>query len=279
MSARGSTRAGWPKVSSDPINLDHYSFKSAVRYLTMLRAWPQIEKLARTRRLERVEVDIFETGSPEGRWYPSALEDMASHLLVMLAYTKIGLENRCGEAPNSAQIVAKRQSFFQTLAQPLDYDLVQGRYRGFSGPSATYFAARIRLTSPNWADVPIVIRSGKRLRADIAVANIGFEDGRFLRVRVQPAPSLRLSTIYGNGAEVREVDQSLLADPDEPGPYARVLIELLRGEHAWFLTDVEAQIVREWLDALSQSALRRGLPLLPYDPGSFGPSHCDPGFI
>jgi glucose-6-phosphate 1-dehydrogenase len=263
----------------DPFNLDHYSFKSAVRYLTVLRAWPQIEKLARTCRPTRVEVDIFETGSPEGRWYPGVLEDMASHLLVMLAYTKIGLENRGGEEPSSAQIVAKRQSFFQALAQPLDHDLVQGRYRGFSGPSATYFAARVTLTSPAWAAVPIVIRSGKRLRADLAAVNIGFEHRRFLGVRVQPAPSLRLGTIFGDGAEARDIDQSLPIDPDEPGPYVRVLIELLRGEHAWFLTDVEARIVREWLDTLGQSALRRGLPLLAYDPGSLGPSHCDREFI
>jgi hypothetical protein len=178
----------------DPFNLDHYSFKSAVRYLTVLRAWPQIEKLARTCRPTRVEVDIFETGSPEGRWYPGVLEDMASHLLVMLAYTKIGLENRGGEEPSSAQIVAKRQSFFQALAQPLDHDLVQGRYRGFSGPSATYFAARVTLTSPAWAAVPSssgpANASAPILPPSTSVSNIGGFSG-FGSSQPRPSGSAR----------------------------------------------------------------------------------------
>jgi glucose-6-phosphate 1-dehydrogenase len=262
-------------MSAEPLNLDHYSFKSSVRSLTTLRAWPQIDELVRTCRPTRVEVAIFETGGAEGRWYPGALEDMASHLLMMLAYTKIGLENRGGEALSSAQIVAQRQNFFLAVAEPLARGLVQGRYRGFSGSTATYFAARVRLISPGWTAVPIVIRSGKRLGADVAAVNIGFEDRRFLGVRVQPAPFLRLTTSFGNGDEACDTDQSLPVDPDEPGPYARALIEILHDEHAWFLTDLEAGIVRKWLDAIAQSASRPRSPLLPYDPGSKGPSHCD----
>jgi glucose-6-phosphate 1-dehydrogenase len=262
-------------MSAELFNLDHYSFKSSVRSLTTLREWPQIDKLVRTCRPTRVEVAIFETGSAEGRWYPGALEDMGSHLLMMLAYTKIGLEHRGGETLNAAQVVAKRQNFFHAVAEPLDQDLVQGRYCGFSGSTATYFAARVRLISPGWTAVPIVIRSGKRLRADVAAINIGFEDRQFLGVRLQPAPFLRLTTSFGDGTEAREIDQNLPVDPDEPGSYARALIEILRDEHAWFLTDVEAGIIRKWLDAVAQFAPRPRSPLLPYDPGSLGPSHCD----
>jgi glucose-6-phosphate 1-dehydrogenase len=117
-------------------------------------------------------------------------------------------------------------------------------------------------------NVPIIIRSGKSLSADVATVRIWFENRQLIEARVQPDPVLRLVSIARNGAGARYVDENLVIDPTEPGPYGRVLVELQRGERSWFLTERESRTVRAWLSA----AGRCRPPLLPYDPGSIGPN-------
>ncbi len=154
----------------------------------------------------------------------------------------------------------------------------------------TFCALRLYIDSWRWAGVPWYLRSGKFLATTAAEVLIQlkpppqrlFDDsapanGRanYLRFRLSPDFVIALA------ARVKRVGQEFVGDQQEldllyeqsqeETPYARLLTDVMVGNGTLFTR--EDAIEAAW--AVVEPVLKTHHPVLPYQPGSWGPKKAD----
>jgi glucose-6-phosphate 1-dehydrogenase len=220
-----------------------------------------------------------------------ALRDVVqNHLLQVLGLI-------ASEPPSVADadgIRDKRVEVFRAMppADPQRY--VRGQYDGYrsvpgvspGSQTETFAALRLEIDNWRWSGVPFFIRAGKELPVLVTEVRIIFKPAPrlvFARltphpdelvVRIDPNPGADLVVQVkepGPEASLRTVDLSLtFADelPDPPGPYERLLGDVLRGEARLFVReDSEEQTWR-----IVQPLLAAPPPVELYARGSWGPA-------
>ena len=274
--------------------IDHFLAEQAVQNLLGLRfANRMLEPLWGREHIERVEIVWDETLTLEGRagYYDSAgaLRDMIqSHLLQVLCFIAMEPPSSLNERDLRDRKVDLLRAVRRLTPDEVGRDTVRARYTrgqigGRSVPSyvqekgvdpargtETFAQVELPIDNDRWAGVPFLLRSGKALRSDrfeIAVhfrapAHLPFDGsgtavGNVLRLRFEPADvtfSLTTNATGDLGAlHALDVTGSLPA-LDLP-PYARLLLDILRGENGLSIRDDEAEeswrIVEPILDAWS----------------------------
>lgn len=262
--------------------------------------------------VERVDIVFDETLGLEGRagYYDTAgaLKDMLqNHLLQMLAV--VAMEPPAGVDARS--LAARKADVLRAVRPPADMrrDTVRGRYiagtvdgrelpdytaeEGVEADRGTETYAEYTVTVENWrwAGVPFRLRSGKALGADrheIAiwfkpVPHLAFGSGAageeaarpgVLRLRLDPDGITLELNLNGAGdpfdLERRALDISL--PPPELSAYGLLLKELLAGDSALSISDVEAEESWRIVEPILAAWAADEVPLQEYPAGSDGPA-------
>ena len=286
---------------------DHFLAKQTVLNILGLRfANRMFEPLWGTEHLERVDIVFDEVLGLEGRagYYDTAgaLKDMLqNHLLQMLAL--VAMESPA--ALDARSLAARKSEVLRAVRPPADMarDTVRARYTaGTVGGrplpdytaeegvdpargTETYAEYTVTIDNPRWAGVPFRLRSGKALGADRheivlrfrPVPHLAFADEDpdpdVLRLRLDPDGVTIEVNLNGAGdpfdLERRALDIDL--PPRRLSAYGLLLQEMLAGNAALSISDVEAEeswrIVEPILGAWAAGAV----PLLEYPAGSDGP--------
>lgn len=287
-------------VEQQLYRIDHYLAKETVQNILTFRFQnPLFEGSWSGDRVSHVMITAAERIGIEGRvvFYEQtgALRDLIqSHLLQLLALVLM----KKPQSMTSDGIHAAKLAALQTIMPPrddhMDTQTVRGQYDGYTDevqqPASqveTFAAVQLHVDDPAWQDVPIFLRTGKKLTQKATEINIVFQRDDFggqnqLTIRIQPNEGIILQITvkkpgYENSTELAQMNfcygDELSTDHAEA--YRRVLIDALRGDRTLFATSSEVlecwRIIQPVLHAWEQDRS----PLADYKAGSWGPSSAD----
>lgn len=303
--------------------IDHYLGKETVQNLIAFRfANGLFEPVWNQKYVESVQLTVAESLGVGGRaaYYDQAgaLRDMVqNHMLQLVALTAmeppISVEAdairdeklkvlKSIRLPESAHEVAQTTVRGQYTKGTIDKQSVPG-YLNEPGVAAesrtpTYVAARLYLDTWRWANVPFLLRHGKRLAkrgTEIAIqfktpplalfrgTNICGTQANLLVIRIQPNEGISLhfgAKIPGAGMQLGSVRMDF--DYEQgfrqtiPEAYERLLLDALTGDATLFTRGDEVEASWRWADRVlaGWDNLPDDAPC-PYPAGSWGPPEAE----
>ncbi len=303
-------------AESQTFRIDHYLGKETVQNLMVLRFGNAIfEPLWRSPSIKSVQITVAESvgvGSRAGFYDGTgALRDMVqNHLLQLLCIVAM-------EPPVSLDPDAVRDEKLKVLRslRPMTVadvarDTVRGQYTSGNvggeraigylqednvpagSETETFVALRAHINNWRWANVPIFLRTGKRLaerRSEIVVEFAPLPYSLFpdaprqpvnrLLIRLQPEEHVQLQMMAkqpGSGMKLRPVAldldlQSALAGRRAEA-YERLLIDVIKGRLTHFMRRDELEAAWTWVEPIIDGWKSLGEKPRAYAAGSWGPA-------
>lgn len=290
--------------------IDHYLGKETVQNLMAVRFGNILfEPLWNAQYIDHIQITVAETVGVGGRgeYYDraGAMRDMVqNHLMQLLCL--IAMEPPSKYDPDAVR--DEKLKVIRALEPIAPHHIVRGQYdetdteqsyREDAGDpksrTESYIALRCQIANWRWANTPIYMRTGKKLKARASEIAVVFKDtphsifgeeagkhANVLRIRLQPNEGMTLQvTIKEPGpGGMRLVDVPLDMsfadalgdeDTDVPDAYERLIMDVIRGNQTLFMRGDEVEAAWAWTDPLINGwTARNDVPKL-YDVGSAGP--------
>ena len=284
---------------SQVFRIDHFLGKETVQNLLALRFGNGVyESVWNRGHIDYVQIDVPETlavGTRAGFYEDTgAFRDMVvTHLFEVLGFVAM-------EPPTSFSAKAlldETVKVFQAMAPLRAQDMVRGQYVGYrdepgvarDSDTETFVALRVGIEDWRWAGVPFYLRTGKRMAESRRLLTITFRDPprRMFDSVGDHGPNQVVFDLGDRGgicasflAKVPGPTMSLaparfrfdyddsFAGAHELEAYERLIHDALVGDRTLF-TRADG-IERLW--EVSAPVLDERPPVLPYEPGSWGPA-------
>jgi glucose-6-phosphate 1-dehydrogenase len=281
--------------------IDHFLGKEAAQNILAFRfANGLFEPIWNRDHIDHVQIDVPEILSVDDRveFYEAtgAFKDMVvTHLFQILGFMAMEPPT----ALESGAISEEKNKVFRSL-RPLDVtQVVRGQYSGYrdipgvapDSDTETFVALRCEIDNWRWAGVPFFLRTGKRLGGGERIISIAFREppksmfpeGSGVgtqgpdHLTFDLADSSKLSLSFygkkpGPGMNLEKLSLQFALhetgqDADILEAYERLIHDAMIGDHTLFNT--AEGIERLW--ELSAPLLENPPPVLPYEPGTWGP--------
>lgn len=284
--------------------LDHYLGKSGVQSILSLRRSNRVVNLLlRGSEIASIQLTVAESlGVTHRIGYfdqVGTIRDMVqSHLFQILALLTMALP--VDDSP--ASLHREKVGVLSALSfSGAAGSIVTGQYAGYrhehpdiaASQTETYVALRLGIDREDWFGVPLYLRTGKKLgRARRTAVTVEFkrlvgqdpaDQPNRLVLELQPEErlSLRLLRHQAEGLETQmtAADTSIACVGDLCLPeHAQLLLDVLRGDHAHFLSAEE--ILASWrlTDRILAHLREQGVQPVTYADGSMGPVEADAVF-
>jgi glucose-6-phosphate 1-dehydrogenase len=278
--------------------IDHYLGKEQVQNILYFRfANRFLEPVWSGRHVASVQITMSEDFgvSDRGAFYDATgvIRDVVqNHLFQVISI--LAMEPPAGHDPETL-----RNEKFKVLdaIRPIQpADIVRGQFQGYrdvkgvapDSKVATYVAMRLHVDTWRWGGVPFALRTGKCLPVTATEVLVEFKrppldvfrerepaGANYLRLRLTPDMSISL------GARAKKPGERMVGEPielyaahqsgDERPPYERLIGDAAEGDQTLFARQDTVEAAWRAVDA----ALDPGLPLHPYEPGTWGPAEAD----
>ncbi|HVY96673.1 MAG TPA: glucose-6-phosphate dehydrogenase [Solirubrobacterales bacterium] len=288
--------------------IDHYLGREAVQNLLALRfANGMFEPVWNRNHIDHVQIDVPETLSIEmrGSFYEEtgAFRDMVvTHLFQVLGFVAM-------EPPPSLSAKAlglEREKVFDSMSPLRPEDVVRGQYVGYreedgvapDSETETFVALKAYVENWRWEGVPFYLRSGKRMGQSRHLLTVAFAQPprrMFSLDCEQIVESFGHDHLTFELGDPGSISASFLAKV--PGPkmelgeahmhfsyadyfggtqaaldaYERLIHDVMIGDRTLFTSSTA--IERLW--EVSEPVIENPPPVLPYEPGSWGPPAMD----
>ena len=301
----------------DVFRIDHYLGKETVQNLLALRFGNSLfDPVWNSHHVDNIQITVAESIGVEGRgdFYAQtgALRDMVqNHILQVLCLVAM-------EPPASLEADTIRDEKLKVLRAltPITADnakknTVRGQYddgaingqpvRGFleeggfaeATNTETFVALRAGVHNWRWINVPIYLRTGKRLAERYSEIVVEFKKHPFslfaddqnhtpnkLVINIQPEESITLHTVIkkpglSRGIKLEPVELTLTADADKKQhyeAYERLLLDVFAGDQTLFMRGDEVEAAWRWIDGIIQAWQDVDLGVKTYPAGTMGPA-------
>ncbi len=288
---------------SQVFRIDHYLGKETVQNILAFRfANGLFEPVWNRRYLDHVEVTVAEDIGIEGRGaffeQTGTIRDMiTTHLFQILTFLAM-------EPPVSFEPDRLRDETVKVLRAAVACNperVVRGQYKGYRSEAGvgeqsqveTFAALEIEIDNWRWAGVPFYLRTGKKLARKVSEITLKFRKVPFnvfrgtdvdlpprdhLTIRIQPNEGITLAVNAkrpGPGLQLGRVtmdfDYEREFHSELTEAYELLLLEAMQGDHTLFLR--QDGVERAW--EVLTPVLARPSPVVPYEPGSWGPPEAD----
>ena len=278
--------------------IDHYLGKEAVQNLLYFRfANTFLEPIWNRTYVKDVQITMAEDFGVQGRgaFYEEvgAIRDVVqNHLLQVIAL----LAMDCPVGHEAQAMQAEKLRLFRAM-RPLDpKEVVRGQFRGYRDEAGvakdsqveTFAALRLHIDTWRWAGVPFYIRAGKCLPISATEVVVNLKSpplsifdtdatmpNNYFRLRLSPEVVISTGALVKrNGEDMRGEPVELIArhhSQAEKSPYERLLGDAIRGDTQLFTQD--ASVEAAW--CVVDPILKNPLPVVEYEPGSWGPKAAD----
>ncbi|MFW2514027.1 glucose-6-phosphate dehydrogenase [Demequina sp. SO4-13] len=279
--------------------IDHFLGKEEIMNLLYFRfANAMFEPLWNRTHIESIQVTLAESFGVNGRgaFYESAgavRDVIQNHLFQIVALLTMDAPAYQGYGA----VQAAKVNVFKAMRPITRHDYVRGQFRGYrdepdvadNSDVETYAAVKLHIDSWRWAGVPIYLRTGKSLAASAGEVVVNFrrppqalfqdaldpdQHPNRLRFRLSPSSEIALGVrVKRPGEEFVGHEKELLLHTEsdlEVAPYERLLTDALRGDNALFTH--EDSVEAAW--RVVESILTDHTPVIPYEPGSWGPEEA-----
>lgn len=278
--------------------IDHYLGKEPVRNLIYFRfANPLIEAGWNNKHIESVQITMAESFGVEGRgkFYEEAgaIRDVVqNHMLQVIAC----LAEECPTGKDHEARRDERGRLLKAVRSLEPSDVARGQFRGYrSEPGVardsrveTFAAIRFHIDNERWSGVPFYVRVGKCLPITATEVLVQFQRplrpvldeldpplANYYRLRLSPKVTIALGTKAKKPGELMVGERIELVAchqaSDEMGPYERLLGDAVDGDATLFAR--EDAVESAW--RIVDSVLGDAVPLLEYEPGTWGPTDVD----
>lgn len=287
--------------------IDHHLGKESVQNLLVTRfANTFLEPLWNSRWVDHVEITVAESAGVGDRVSTydrvGALRDLVQdHLLQLLALVAMEPPTQVGPETVRDERLKVLEALRPITGAEVDRHVVRGRYDDYEGDPAgtteTFVALRAEVRNWRWAGVPFYLRTGKRLttresRIDVVFKEpphtmfpqaTGTQVPNRLTIRVQPDEGMQLHLTAKEpgpgGIRLRpaSLDLSYRTAFQErvPGPYERLLMDVIRGNPTFFLRRDEVEAAWRWVEPILDHWAAGDERPHPYPAGTTGPTHAD----
>lgn len=295
--------------------IDHYLGKEMVQNLTVLRfsnTW--FERVWNGNDIQCIILTFKEPFGTEGRGgyfdkYGIIRDILQNHLLQVLSLLTMETPTIL-EGPGAGKAIRDAKVAVLNAVAPIQLeDCILGQYEGYADDPTienkdtncpTYAVIKLKINTPRWHGVPIILKAGKALDEKKSEMRIQFKDApaaeylfqgqdcprNELVLRLQPHEAVYMKTnVKSPGFAAKPIQSELEVNYDtrffahtqesNPDAYTRLIFDVLRGRHSAFVRDDELR--RAWeiftpvLHRIEQENIR---PII-YPQGSRGPPEAD----
>ncbi|GKY94914.1 hypothetical protein MPSEU_000456300 [Mayamaea pseudoterrestris] len=294
--------------------IDHYLGKEMVQNLNILRfsnAW--FEPLWNRNHIQCVILTFKEPQTVEGRYgyfdqYGIILDVIQNHLLQVLTLLAMETPTEVMGPRSSKAIRDAKVAVLNSMSEITLDDVILGQYEGYTDDpdlenkdsnTPTFAMIRVKVNTPRWYGVPIILKAGKALDEHKSEVRIQFKDApaaqflfphdvprNELVMRLQPHEAIYMKTnVKSPGFSAQPIQSELEVNYDtrffshtkesNPDAYTRLILDVLQDKHAAFVRDDELRRAWEVFTPVLHKIEEENVRPIIYKQGSRGPVESD----